>query len=227
MKYKLAAAIMLVASTSSVSAADVSVDTVPGSDWNGVFVGVHAGYAWGQSELRNSSPPGPPARTVGVDQDSFIGGVQAGYNWQMNSMVFGVVGDLSFGGMSGATVNVPPPGPPFTATADLDWMGTARLRAGYLVMPETLVYAHGGLAVGGLKGSWLGGPFSGTGSSTQAGWTLGAGFEHKFTQNISMFAEYAYTDFGTAKFSNAAAPAINFRQDADFHTIKFGLNYHF
>ncbi|MFP1632199.1 outer membrane protein [Zhengella sp. ZM62] len=218
----------------SAQAADMAYDTASVS-WTGFYGGVHAGYGFGQGDITNSSPPGPPTRTIGVDMDGFLGGVQIGYNWQASdTMVFGIVGDFSLAGIGGTFVNVPPPGPPFTVTSDINWMATLRARAGYLVQPETLLYAHGGLAVADIDATWTRGaapggpgPFRGIGSNTEIGWTIGAGVEHMLSDKVSLFAEYAYADFGTARFANTTGPAINYSQDVSIHTIKFGLNYRF
>jgi opacity protein-like surface antigen len=40
-----------------------------------------------------------------------------------------------------------------SVTADVNWLGTVRARAGYLVTPNFLVYATGGLAYGGVSAS--------------------------------------------------------------------------
>jgi outer membrane immunogenic protein len=47
-------------------------------NWSGFYVGVHAGYGWGD------------------DDDAFVGGGQAGYRWQFNTFVLGVEGDVSW-----------------------------------------------------------------------------------------------------------------------------------
>lgn len=56
-------------------------EAAPAATWSGFFAGLHAGYGWGNSDLTNSSPPGPPSRTVSLDPNGLFGGVQAGYNW--------------------------------------------------------------------------------------------------------------------------------------------------
>lgn len=206
----------------------------PVAGWGGFYAGGHLGYAWGSSDLTNSSPPGPPTRTESIDMDGLIGGVQVGYNWQHQGIVFGIVGDVSFADLSGANVSNPPPGPPYTVTADVEWMATLRGRLGLLIRPETLVYAHGGLAVGGIEGTWIStppgggpGPFRGSDSSVEVGWVVGAGFEHRLDKSTSVFVEYAHTDFGSRDFSNAAGPAVTFDQDTTVDSVKVGFNVRF
>lgn len=195
--------------------------------WTGFFVGLHAGYGWGDSNTVNTSPPGPPSRVAVLDPDGFLGGVQAGYNWQNGSWVFGVVGDFSFAGMDAAYVNVPPPGPPFVATASINWLATLRARAGLLVSDQFLIYAHGGLALADIDGTWIGGPWLGVGGETASGYVIGAGVEYKFDETWSLFAEYSYVDLGDQVYLNAGGPANSFIQDTSLSVMKVGVNMRF
>lgn len=45
-------------------------------------------------------------------------------------------------------------------------------------------------------------------SSTQAGWTVGAGFEYMVSRNWSVKGEYLYVDLGTASAQGALTPAF-------------------
>jgi len=217
-------------------AVDAVVVAPAGFNWTGFFGGVHVGYGWANNSLTNSSPPGPDTRTIAIRPNGVLGGVQVGYNYQSGRAVFGVVADLSYLGMSGSFVDPgagPPPGPAYTATSKIEWTGTIRGRLGFLVTPSMLAYAHGGLAVGGVRGTWIAnpgpGPWNGVGSATRAGWTVGAGLEYKWTQNLSAFAEYSYVNLGTHTFNNlpGPGPAVSFRHKVEAHVVKIGLNYHF
>ena len=62
-------------------------------DWSGFYLGVHAGYTFGEDD--NISTTGQAAANIANvaggarpgfvrhDRDGFIGGGQAGYNWQL------------------------------------------------------------------------------------------------------------------------------------------------
>ena len=132
---------------------------------------------------------------------------------------------------------------------DLRWFATFRGRVGLFATPETLLYATGGLAVGELKYSAatnLGVQVFGPGlaerrltgvaftlpvgpaasnSDTRAGWTAGAGVEHKFTPNWSGKLEYLSMDFGTKTFFAGTAN----QADVGFHDhiLRAGINYEF
>src|SRR5260221_13493730 len=55
--------------------------------WAGPYLGGNLGYAWGSVDNNRAKPSG------------FVGGVQAGYNWQPSpSLVFGVECDIQVTG---------------------------------------------------------------------------------------------------------------------------------
>jgi len=62
---------------------------VPVYNWTGFYVGVNAGYSWGQQDNSISGT------AVGTNKvNGFIGGGQIGYNWQVNQIVFGLEADF-------------------------------------------------------------------------------------------------------------------------------------
>lgn len=82
--------------------------------WAGWYVGLNAGGAWGHSDDPTStvfSPLGyfaatsiPAVNAVGLQSTSvsgFTGGIQGGYNWQLNNFVAGVEADFGYFGLRG------------------------------------------------------------------------------------------------------------------------------
>ena len=94
-KTLLASVSALVLSSSVVLAADMPIKApplpAPASAWTGFYVGLNAGYAWGNSDLRQIFDLGPTPVTgpPSLTPSGFIGGGQAGYNWQIGQSVFG------------------------------------------------------------------------------------------------------------------------------------------
>jgi opacity protein-like surface antigen len=114
--------------------------------WAGFYLGAHAGYGWGHDPFNNLVlSNGVPLS--GVDSRGFVGGFQAGANWQSGSFVGGLEIDLSGTGIKGSASNA---GIVFgalsqaTQTDKFDRLGSARARIGYLVTPSLLLYATGG-----------------------------------------------------------------------------------
>src|SRR5688572_374146 len=86
-------------------AADMPVKARPAPlaaayDWSGFYVGVHAGYGWGDVSFGMPGVPG-----VGeYDSTGFVGGGHAGINWQFNRLVLGVEGALNLNTMEDSAV---------------------------------------------------------------------------------------------------------------------------
>jgi outer membrane immunogenic protein len=112
------------------------------SFWRGLYGGVNVGHADAKGD------------------NGVVGGVQLGYNWQSNKIVYGVEGDISFSGEH-----------------SIDWLASARGRLGYLIQPRVLVYGTAGV---GLV----------SGGGTDAGFVWGLGVEGKITPTMSARLEY-------------------------------------
>lgn len=168
----------------------------------------------------------------GVSSRGFIGGVQAGYNFQFRNFVAGIEADFqgvaSNGGSTIVTTVTPRTGffPPNTmvttvaVTQRLNDLGTLRGRFGFLATPTMWLYATGGLAYGGVQSSTsiatVQNPNTGTDpaaalgsiSTARIGWTAGAGAEWAFARNWSVKAEYLYYDLGTASYGTTPLTGI-------------------
>ncbi|NWG23106.1 MAG: porin family protein [Pseudorhodoplanes sp.] len=179
-------------------------------NWTGFYIGGHIGGAFGSEEVT-----GLPAGFTGkTDPDGFIGGAQAGYNWQSGNWVFGIEGDWSWSGADGSTVIGATP-----FTSDQNWLATATGRIGY-AWDNWLWYAKGGAA-------WLSTDYGTPGfslSDTRTGWTIGGGVEVGLAPNWSAKLEYNYMDFGSEGYVFPQGPAT---VDTQIHVVKAGLNYRF
>jgi outer membrane immunogenic protein len=261
MKRIVGAVMVTAALTAPGLAADLGARTyskapalAPVSNWSGFYVGGNLGYGWGDGNTDFSFLPTPAefgfnnaslrARSTGV-----IGGVQAGYNWQIGSLVTGLEADIQGSGLKGsgrATATSLPGFDPFESSLStepkLSWFGTVRGRLGVTVTPDLLLYGTGGLAYGHVDASanWVAlGPFQiqapASVSKTKVGWTAGAGAEWMFARNWSAKLEYLYLDLG----SESAIRNVTGNGDVDpvfkvgytWHTreniARVGVNYHF
>ena len=139
--------------------------------------------------------------------NGFVGGGQAGYNYQTGFWVWGFETDLQWSGERGSFVTCDvvgcPPGSTFgSANQRLNWFGTARARVGWVPTQKVLLYATGGLAYGGISSDYVSGingnVLTATSvSTTRLGWTVGAGAEAALDNRWSIKAEYLYMDFGS------------------------------
>jgi outer membrane immunogenic protein len=190
-------------------------------NWSGFYAGLQGGYGWGKS--RHIDVGGGPALTDQFSIDGWLGGATLGYNWQLAApWVLGLEGDFSFSGIKGAVRGLSGSfgcSSSVGCLTDLNWFGTARLRAG-VVSGQSLLYVTGGVAYGEIF-AYSNIPDFGTVKRT--GWTAGAGWEQAFTSNWSAKFEYLYVDLGEFEYDSDGP----YRTDARFHVVRAGLNYRF
>ena len=179
------------------------------------------------------------------DGDGFVGGGQIGYNYQIGSFVVGVEADLQWadlGGSDGAA-SVPPAYTavgfiPAGAAGGIDWFGTVRARVG-VAFDRALIYATGGFAYGGADDD--NDAFGLVNDDdVRTGWTLGAGVEYAFTNNLTLGVEGLWvnlngdnndrTFIGTervAGVTRAVTVPTADDDDNDFFVARAKLNFKF
>jgi outer membrane immunogenic protein len=89
------------------------------------------------------------------------------------------------------------------------WDASLRLRAGYLLTPDVLLYGTGGVAFQQFSATMSCdsetsfackvGTHAQTNRDTLPGWTVGGGLEWKLTSNLLLRGEYRFSDFGSVK----------------------------
>ncbi len=189
---------------------DVEVDSfqvetpplMPVFTWTGLTAGLQVGAVLGHDRV------GPRSATAGdildgSDQRGVIGGAHAGYDHQTGclfgeqALVFGLEGDVDGASDRGSVVGGLPSGTTVSTTSDLK--GSVRARAG-VPLNRVLLYATGGAAFAGfttrVRATSAGG-FDDTSSRARAGFTLGGGVDYAFMNDLSLRAEYRYSDYGT------------------------------
>ncbi|MGE7367987.1 outer membrane protein [Neorhizobium sp. NPDC001467] len=182
--------------------APIAVETAPVFTWSGPYVGLHGGYGWGNGDF--SAAPG--GFSENFDGGRFGGFV--GYNWQMsNGFVVGLEGDLNYDWNEesvGAGTDV-----------ETGFSGSARARLGY-AMDRALPYIAGGWTATNIEANTP----VGDADDTLHGWTIGAGVDYAFTDNIFGRAEYRYNDFGSGDLGGVNV-------DFDQHVVNVGIGVKF
>lgn len=217
----------------------------PAFSWEGFHFGVNGGYGGGSVDSYSTllAPPVviPPVGFAASAQSSRsisggIVGFQSGYLWQFsNNVVLGYESDIQWSGVRSSAQN----GAFNFANVQnrLSWFATERVRAGY-AFGRFLPYVTGGLAYGRVRATAAqaagAAVYQGYGSSTRAGFAVGAGAEYALTNNLSVKAEYLYVELqgvhgaGAGVTSVAAFPVAfgQFRTGRyGTHIARAGLNY--
>jgi outer membrane immunogenic protein len=183
--------------------------------WTGFYLGANAVYGWGDVRGPNNGVFGSPS--------GGMGGVTAGYNYQIGQFVTGLEGDFDWGDIS---QNKTLAGGDFSKYHVSDF-ATVRGRVG-VAMDRALLYVTGGYAGGEVRGTLVdaGIPAAFAHSSWQSGYAVGAGIEYAFTNNISAKAEYLFSSLGDKTYA-AADPVLATRAGLDISMVRAGVNYRF
>jgi outer membrane immunogenic protein len=235
---------VLLVGVMTACAADMQVGTKASTAWNwtGLYIGANLGGVWGQSDIDpiSSTPnalfapfiipppiliivpgalgtmPGNTARGTG-----FIGGMQLGYNWQINQILYGIEGDFDGSSLQSKATSMAISPVAIGAqalsaaySAETDWIATIRGRLGLIAWdPRLLFYATGGLAFAETHFTttlaqtsspgliFVDTPTGASGSQQHTGWTVGVGAEWAVRSDWSISAEYRHVDLGAGTFN--------------------------
>ncbi|HKS85054.1 MAG TPA: outer membrane protein [Pseudolabrys sp.] len=236
-----------------------------GHDWSGFYLGIHGGYGWDPAHAtfdpRAFITDVAPLFTINsvsapfdlsVSPEGWLGGLQAGYNWQNGAFVYGFETGLSWGRIKDESTAA------FSAITDpnvndgfgdaiagqvrlkqeLDYFGTLQGRAG-LAVNSLLLYGTGGLSFGRVKTTFetfnmstqtlasapAAAPRSATSDKVRFGFTVGGGVEWAFAPAWSVKTEYLYVNLG--KGDTLRIPGGIAHSEFHMHLVRAGLNYHF
>jgi outer membrane immunogenic protein len=262
-------ALLAAAPLSRATAADMAVKAPPPPapvySWTGFYFGGNAGWQGiagaGMSSAPNDAVTagalglGPciaanscPQNYGSASGSGFIGGVQAGYNWQLQNYLVGLEAD--FQGVTARASTTTANGGvggflPFTGAESTreDWLGTVRGRAGVFVTPSLLGYATGGYAYADVNRSWsasfippVAGTWAGSTTNVLSGWTAGGGVEWALSNSFTLGVEYLYVRLDGDSFlttvqggacAAGAVPVCTVRVNGNFNDniVRFKLNY--
>jgi outer membrane immunogenic protein len=207
--------------------------------WTGFYLGGNIGAAWSSNRISEDRF----GVTWNRSSDArFIGGGQIGYNWQFNTFVFGIEGDID-GILNKSRSNnvlvVPTVGPVAVAGhGGGNWVSTLAARFGWAV-DRTLFYGKAGYGWANGSGSatvtnlTTGASYAIGGDGTRSGWLVGGGIEYAFAPNWTVKGEYNYLNTGKSRTFFVPATGTFLAGDVfhsggrDIQMVKFGFNYLF
>jgi outer membrane immunogenic protein len=201
--------------------------------WTGCYIGADVGGGSVRDRDNETitgtgaaSPfaPGDTATPAGVKAGGYFG---CDYQFA-GGFVVGALGDVQWAQIrgGGATFNTAAPSDFYETKVDFE--ASARARVGY-AFNQVLVYATGGAA-------WLqvrehdvspaAGTFQDT-LKTPTGWTVGAGLDYAFTNDLIGRIEYRYSDFGTISYNSLVFPGFTENHKITENQVLVGLHYKF
>ena len=189
-------------------------------DWTGFYVGGSVGLVSSKSAI-DEPYYGDHFSAAGFGA---IGGVDVGYNYQMQALVIGAEADVAAASAGG---NILESDNYYAAKSRLDGLGTVRARLGY-ALDRALIYTTGGLAFGDVsdRSGWLTSSAYNTSANVwKTGWALGGGLEYALTSNWTLRAEGLYVSLAKQVNDDYRGYGNAFSQTAELGRL--GLNYKF
>lgn len=189
--------------------------------WAGWYLGGHLGY--GSSKFHTMADITDPSRgDINNKPRGVVGGMQAGYNWQHNSFVFGLEADVSatgwnqstFFGTTGRTIN-----------NSVSLLASLRGRLG-ISFGRTLFYGTGGVAYAKAKltAHSPGGTIAANGNINKWGVVFGGGAEWRQSRHLSFRAEGLWYQFNKSR--NFGTDHIWLNRFKNAWVGRVGMNYH-
>jgi outer membrane immunogenic protein len=225
-------------------------------NWTGFYIGGNAGYSAGDKTHAATTFDDGSNNIVNsftLAPSGWVGGLQAGYNWQIGASLLGFEADWQWTGQKASFCSnngsfcgdsVPGTGSFGTLNVErrLQWVSTARARFGW-AHGEWLFYVTAGGAWGQVKSDISEtcpdgcGPSLTTANNTSAsftsytsnGWVLGGGVEMALAGNWTGKAEYLRLDLGTISNTMTGPGPYNVTLSGLIrdNIFRFGLNYRF
>lgn len=239
-------------------AADIEAPIPEAANWTAFHVGVGGGATYGfaddETELFFDDFGVENHFHAFAESSSDLGKfggfgtIEAGFDYQMDSFVVGVLGNYDFGktkmsndfdGVEGNDFNI------FgTNSGETKWeIGDSWAiggRLGFLANDSALLYVLGGYTEAKIKSESsltsdnINLALSFEDDAWEDGWFIGGGVETLLTDNISLKAEYRYADFGKVDRSDGGSFENNniqlgTTQNADItvHSVRAVLSYRF
>ena len=191
---------------------------VPAYSWTGFYIGINGGGGFGNSNWLD-----PVLGNSGnFNTSGFLIGGTVGANYQIGQFVLGIEGDGDWQNLDGTTTGGSCVGQGCETKSN--WLATVRGRAGY-AWDRVLFYGTGGVAFANVQAGAGALPFS---SSTQTGWTAGAGVEYAFAPNWTAKVEYLYVDLGSFNCGlNCGNGLVTDNVSLHTNILRAGVNYRF
>ena len=203
---------------------------MPAWSWTGFYVGGTLGAVAGHDGVSND----PASLTtyldnpINISSTGLIGGLEAGYNWQISQVVLGIEGDVSWSSLNQSGTASTLISKTGTFSSRLDELSTIRGRLGW-AFDRALLYGTGGVAFADLKDQFADPdfPLTATPGSSLTGWTAGGGIEYALTDHWTAKAEYLHVGFRqrTAMDTGGIGYIFDYKDSLDIGRV--GINYKF
>ena len=229
-----------IVSTGSVYAAE-------GNTWTGAYVSAGFGASTVNSDEKSYGG------SYDYDNEAYFSGVQDkskatasvgfGYDKQVNDkIVVGVFADVNLVGLNTSNTGSWDNGNyTYSTSTNVKDAISLGIKMGALLTDNDLLYVSGGVTQAKIKVNMTETDdydytYIASGSKKKSGGFVGLGLEHKFGENVSVVADYRYTDYGKVSAgepiypdgSNVGnGPFMTHESDVTTHNLSLNLKYKF
>ena len=212
---------------------------IPVYNWTGFYIGGNLGVGWQQGNLGDNL-----GNTFPTDNSiKGLGGGQVGVNYEFgNGVVVGAEAmfDWRFNNNNTSTITLTgtglAPAPQGAITVNNQWLTTATGKLGY-AWDRVMVVRQGRRRLGGIEQSNVcrhrfAASVTPSTSTSNWGWTVGAGAEYAFYGGWSARIEYDYVGLTNQTFTVPATAAVLANDQFTFNNrniqmVTAGINYKF
>jgi outer membrane immunogenic protein len=216
--------------------------------WTGFYVGGNVGFTYTTSKFDHTANPLSTctlitgsitdcSTTGTLNSNSLMGGIQAGFNHQLGSFIWGLEGDITWRGQdTGKATFMPAFGVVQDFAESNGWLATLRPRVGFAYY-RAFIYATGGVAWGSVSHTLsFRDPLNQfptlvtQETHTRVGWTTGVGVEYALTTRWTFRGEYLFVDLGEVNVATAATGGwwpTNTNLAEQQHLLRAAVNYRF
>lgn len=210
--------------------------------WSGFYLGAHLGFGWGSKLWVDNFPVYDGEIDADANVQGILGGLQFGYNYQIDWLVLGAEGNFSWADINNE-FNCYSFGDQVCSTT-VRWLADISGRIG-VVYGTALFYAKGGViwvddrftnlaTCAGSQPTRVNGISADCGTTYYAeqsriGWLVGGGVEAYFARNWSVKIEYNYMNLGARNVLFESESGSYFTEEIHqrLQLVKMGFNYHF
>jgi opacity protein-like surface antigen len=195
------------------------------ADWSGWYLGATLdSYAVTLGETEVTLPGGAFSDQYDYSGDGVGFGLLVGRLWQRDTLAYGFEIGVSTGPTASAALN----SPGNTYFYDAGLMLALQGRVGYVVRPETLLFAKAGLTMGNLEYDWTTAGVPESGRVWSQGFTLGVGIEQRIGEQDALRFGLDYLRRDSDDFTAPTIlPGFGYSNEWEQVTVSIGFTHYF
>ncbi len=199
-------------------------------NWTGLYLGGNGGYSWG-SEREEYNDQFTQGYDRKIKMNGAVAGAHIGGQKQFGNFILGVEADWMKTWQKGSSTEI---GSNTTIDEpELNWVGTARIRAGFLPFERVHVYATGGGAYGMLRNTHN--EFTNSGAhllkidtkQALAGYTFGAGVEYGLGNSWVVGAEWLHLNLNAIETNISGMSNSSYRETLTDNIFRGRISFRF